>query len=375
MALIVLFLSQGSHLKVRGSFMMSSTSSFHVAIRRSGFHQCNPQFALKASNGKSRSRGAWGRSCATRAYASQRQLSPLSTKQRRPLSHTAYKSPDVIDRKNLSVPTYLEQGEEMKYWENCFSLKMPEGLCVGLTLLDQPDDPPPHALSSDSTHSDTHWIQRYLHPEEIFHGLNLNLASRRNSFLAGRLALRAGLANLGCTHVEKEGDITLFSMLKDEFGRPNIPPGFLGSISHKKTTGVALVAADDDDGHSKKGIGIDVEQTLSRRPDIGRAILTKDEQANLGNVHGLPQDVEVMVRFSLKESIYKAMHPIICQKVGWREVEVTPHSNGTATVNFRIANNAHHQFESVTAHWRLLDSNLILSSASVTGKDQEQSEN
>ena len=48
------------------------------------------------------------------------------------------------------------------------------------------------------------------------------------------------------------------------------------------------------------------------------------------------------------------MHPIINQRVGFHEAEITPYNNGTATVNFRMKNSTidNYFFDSVTAHWQ-----------------------
>ena len=91
------------------------------------------------------------------------------------------------------------------------------------------------------------------------------------------------------------------SILKDEHGRPQVPKGYIGSISHKKTTGVALVNSVPDN-HSvcsspKIGIGVDIEQTFSRRRSIAKKVLTSNELENLGNVKGVTRDEEVLLRF------------------------------------------------------------------------------
>ena len=72
---------------------------------------------------------------------------------------------------------------------------------------------------------------------------------------------------------------------------------------------------------------------------------------------------EVLLRFSLKESIYKAMHPLICQYVGFMEAEVQPHPDGTATATFMLKSGVHHQFESVTAHWQRIGDHFLSTSS------------
>jgi 4'-phosphopantetheinyl transferase EntD len=87
--------------------------------------------------------------------------------------------------------------------------------------------------------------------------------------------------------------------LKDAHGRPRVPDGFLGSVSHKRSVAVALVARDDRDrgggggaaGHhpdsrpAPRGIGVDLEATTSRnKVSVARKVLTPQEIAELGNV-------------------------------------------------------------------------------------------
>jgi hypothetical protein len=49
------------------------------------------------------------------------------------------------------------------------------------------------------------------------------------------------------------------------------------------------------------------------------------------------------------------MHPLISQRVGFQEAEVTPHEDGTATVVLNLKSGAHERFAEVKAHWRRLD--------------------
>jgi len=59
------------------------------------------------------------------------------------------------------------------------------------------------------------------------------------------------------------------------------------------------------------------------------------------------------------------MHPIICQWVGFQEAEITPHDDGTATVNLNLKSGAHEQFQHVKAHWRRIGGEYFLTSSSV----------
>ena len=63
--------------------------------------------------------------------------------------------------------------------------------------------------------------------------------------------------------------------------------------------------------------------------------------------------------------MYKAMHPLICQRVGFQEAEIAPHDDGTATVVLNLKSGAQERFSEVKAHWRRLDGDLFLTSSSV----------
>lgn len=79
------------------------------------------------------------------------------------------------------------------------------------------------------------------------------------------------------------------------------------------------------------------------------------------------------MRFSLKEAFYKAIHPLICQYVGFQEAEVTPHSDGSASVRWNLKSGADKQFQTVTGHWRRIDE-FFLSTSCVTLRDKQQDE-
>ena len=258
------------------------------------------------------------------------------------------------------TPTDQSESSIQKPWKTLFDLQLPEGHCLGLRI----DASQPNVLSPDSIAHDNHWIHTFLHPAEITYAMAQPSEYAQETFLLGRLAMRQALPQ---TYDH--------AILKDDHGRPAVPPQYLGSISHKRsiadgTTAVALLSPRRVDG-ILMGVGVDIEQSYSRKRSIAKKVLTKDELDQLGNVEGVTKDEEVLLRFSLKESLYKAMHPLICQYVGFQEAQVTPYSNGTASVEWNLKSGAHERFNNVTAHWRRMD-DLFLSSASVTLGDHEE---
>jgi enterobactin synthetase component D len=110
-----------------------------------------------------------------------------------------------------------------------------------------------------------------------------------------------------------------------------MPKGFVGSISHKDTMAVAFAAVD-------KGVtvGLDLEHMEPPRPRIARKILTPAEQLE---VHALPEVkrwMEILLRFSLKEAIYKAIDPRVQRYVTFKEVEVRPDMDGKAQARLNL---------------------------------------
>jgi 4'-phosphopantetheinyl transferase EntD len=326
-------------------------------------------------------------------------------------------------------------------------LELPEGRCIGLQLADNLSERdaltaeavlrnhhPNHNDDDRSDRNNDHWLRDLLHPQEIDFGLQVyKCDAARQSFWMGRMALRRALeVSAACQQTECSLQLLqqLYSMndfkhhhrhqqhhhqltntnnssttnncivlLKDEYGRPNLPPGALGSISHKKNTAVALVQcrrrddddnSDNDDNSMQMGIGVDLEltSTAAGRPSIARKIWTPNELSKLGQVAIINDkdensngssdqqplfmsiEEEVLLRFSIKEALYKAMHPLINQYVSFQEAETQPLANGTFAIHFQLKSGAHEQFQHVTAHWRRIKSingsgDFFLTSASV----------
>jgi 4'-phosphopantetheinyl transferase EntD len=131
---------------------------------------------------------------------------------------------------------------------------------------------------------------------------------RAREFVAGRAALRAALEAAGWA-----GDEPL---LPGEQGRPGVPPGWTGSITHKD--GLALaIARRLVDGRT---LGIDSEVVGDReRTGIARKVLTPAELVRWEGDSSWPGLLEV---FSTKESIYKALHPHVPRYIGFEEAEL-----------------------------------------------------
>ena len=207
-----------------------------------------------------------------------------------------------------TTPAILKESELDVDW---FRVRVPEGLCIGITLNDNQVDSGTKnktrgitsTFSADIIANPLHWARKILHPREVAHARSIQSDATRNTFVLGRLAMREGL----CESVVKrsisseshdDGKYVPYlicsknqlilplakPILKDEHGRPDIPDGFIGSISHKQSTGIALVAKHDIKAGPRTSIGIDIERCDRGSSRIAKRILTPLERSELGQL-------------------------------------------------------------------------------------------
>lgn len=145
---------------------------------------------------------------------------------------------------------------------------------------------------------------------------------RQGQFVGGRMALRAAFRQLG---VDPE------PLLCAPGGAPAVPSGFAASISHKGELAVGMASR----SHGET-LGIDLETYEPARPGIAPRILRPGE---LAVVQRLPPErrwIATLQRFSIKESIYKAIHPYVHRYVGFHEAEVHPDLLGRARARLHL---------------------------------------
>ncbi len=183
------------------------------------------------------------------------------------------------------------------------------GLLVGVNLPGTPDPVPPEVLER-------------LHPEERARALEMK-GWRQPEYVGGRLAANAAIRLLGL----RPGPV-----MSDPRGAPLAPPGARISISHKRSLVVALAArAENGD------LGVDIEDLGPARTQIASHVLTPRE---LSALEGLPEErrwTAVLLRFSLKEAIYKAVAPRWGRMIGFEEAEVDVHPDGSASLSLSAA--------------------------------------
>lgn len=197
----------------------------------------------------------------------------------------------------------------MTPWTLGFHHANPHGVLAAYHLVDSPDPVPADVLER-------------LPIEEQAFAATLR-GYRQGQFVAGRMALRSACEQLGLNPP---------ALIPDDRGAPRLPPGWTGSISHKGDLAVGMVAR-----AGRGRVGVDLEDYGPPRLSIARRILTA---AELALVESLPEErrwFAILIRFSVKEAIYKALDPYVRRYVAFDEAEVDVDPDGRAAVRLTLA--------------------------------------
>jgi enterobactin synthetase component D len=164
-----------------------------------------------------------------------------------------------------------------------------------------------------------------LHPDERALAETLR-GFRQAEFVGGRLAARDAMQALG----RRTGPV-----LRGVRGEPVAPPGVSLSISHKRHLAVA-VAARSEFG----GLGVDLEVLEPEREGIQQRVLVSEELESLEALEPDRRWTSTVLRFSIKEAIYKALAPRLQRYIGFEEAIVHPSTDGTAEVRLALTEGA-----------------------------------
>ena len=201
-----------------------------------------------------------------------------------------------------------------------------QGVCVAVKL-------PPRC---DEHFSCKAAIEQLAHLEREYAANKLPKRYRRAEFIAGRLALRRALLLADYSNIDQS-----YAFLKNDVGAPELTPNpgyFLPcSVSHTTNVAVGFIAkhnAVKSLESSEVSIGVDIENaTRATNVMAKRRILSPAERLVLGTVlKGRDVGVELTLRFSLKEAIFKALHPLIMTHIPWHQVQVYPQADGSCVV-------------------------------------------
>lgn len=137
------------------------------------------------------------------------------------------------------------------------------------------------------------------------HAISSEASSREDQFKAGRSCAIQALHSLG---------VTSASLGQTATGAPAWPVQMIGSITH--TLGwIGAVAARRS--QSFKSIGLDAERRNRKiRPDLASRVCHPQELRNCP----LSTDEASLLLFSVRESFYKAAHPLCGLPIGFQQV-------------------------------------------------------
>jgi enterobactin synthetase component D len=219
-----------------------------------------------------------------------------------------------------------------------FRVDLPHGRCVGVRI--------PATIQRSS-------LDALAREERAF--LETLSPARRPTWLAGRIALHAAL---------RDTELDVGPILATRRGAPDLPAGVTGSISHKRTLAVALAAPQ----LAGLCVGVDIEPVPTippspsepgwdSRPDISSRVMTPEELSALAALPGGMRRREVILHFSIKEALYKAINPLIGRYVSFQEVSVLPHADGSVDVSLALSKQEG-PF-SAEARWSEIDDHLL----------------
>jgi 4'-phosphopantetheinyl transferase EntD len=141
---------------------------------------------------------------------------------------------------------------------------------------------------------------------------------RRAQFSLGRRLARSALRRLG------QGPVPI---LFGAEGEPLWPPGFVGSISHKRECCVVVIAT------SKKllGVGVDLERDAqdSAEADIVRRVCASERERAQSRTFAASFASPGTLFLAAKEAFYKFQFPLTRMRLDWEDVVVSfspPHS-------------------------------------------------
>ncbi|KPA91020.1 phosphopantetheinyl transferase component of siderophore synthetase [Pseudomonas asplenii] len=193
---------------------------------------------------------------------------------------------------------------------------------------------PPHILPACCTPLDDHWPLPVAVPHSVLLGTHFDptrlapddfqrsritapasiqrsVAKRQAEFLAGRICARAALLKL-------DGTDCVPAIGEDR--APVWPGHACGSITHGTGRAAAIVA----DKQHWRGLGMDLENLLphERAERLAGEILTPDELQRLAAGPAERVSLAVTLTFSVKESLFKALYPLVLQRFYFEHAEV-----------------------------------------------------
>lgn len=236
-----------------------------------------------------------------------------------------------------------------------------------------PDMNPDPALPACCTPLDAHWPLPIALPDTILlsthfdssqltsddfrrssieppSSIQRSVAKRQAEFLAGRICARAALQQL-----EGVG----FSPAIGEDRAPVWPGHITGSITHSTGRAAAIVAKKTH----WRGLGMDLENLLNpeRAERLAGEILTGPELRRMAAGRRDQLAMLVTLTFSVKESLFKALYPIVQQRFYFEHAEVLEWSEA-GDVRIRLLTDLSNEWRNgveLDAQFGIMDGQLL----------------
>lgn len=153
---------------------------------------------------------------------------------------------------------------------------------------------------------------------ELRHRIIFN-PDRRNAFIAGRVAARSVIKQLG---------LTPEPIAAESNGAPNWPEGISGSISH--SAGLSIAVADRSE-HSQ-AVGVDLQEIRTTKPGLVDRIASAEEVASLKISGHMDAHIIPLVAFSAKEAVFKSLSIVQQQNLTIADIQIGVPGFGRFTV-------------------------------------------
>jgi len=213
----------------------------------------------------------------------------------------------------ISAPAFQEEASaQVSFYE----WQLAHGICVGIEV---PAEIGPDCLDK---------LLSVLHPTER-HAVETFPEWKKSSWIAGRLAAHEALRRLGFNDN--------YAVLNDSRGAPLPPSGYTLSISHKKRGPVTLAVALADRS-SAISLGMDIEALWPMRMNIAHLVCTEREILASMGLSQSRRWRDVLLRFSMKEAVYKAVDPFVRRTLDFSELSLDLYEDGRADATWTVLN-------------------------------------
>lgn len=185
------------------------------------------------------------------------------------------------------------------------------------------------------THADLLWLP---HHAEFSHAA----PKRKAEHLAGRIAAARALTAHGITAVPGIGSS----------GEPLWPAGFSGSISHTSRCALAVVST-----NALTGIDGEIILPADEAEDVKDGIIGPAEEPLL-RAAALPFAQALTLAFSAKESLFKALFPVVREYMGFECARVSALNENTLVLKLAQPIGCYYEGLCFNLVWQIMDESV-----------------